>query len=239
MGAIITPMRHTRGRLPPGPLSGRQRPAAPGSGGRPEKTERPHPGRPGAPNPSSCDRAPHRLSPRAQVRLAALTRFPRPEDPAPSRRHTPRPATRSSRSRPAQPISPCTPEPSRPPCCLIIPLPGQPRPRAPAASPRERCAPLDPGRPSAGPGQLSGAGRQVRRALNVITKPATTPKPGRLHCWPDTGKGSRSALRAPTRSRMSTDARSVRVHAARHSPMREYRKIVLHRSQFRFGTVSA
>ena len=43
MGAIITPMRHNRGRLlpvpvrPPGPRS-----AGP-TGGRPQKTERPHP----------------------------------------------------------------------------------------------------------------------------------------------------------------------------------------------------
>lgn len=32
------------------------------------------------------------------------------------------------------------------------------------------------------------------RALNLITKPATTPKPGRLHWWPDTGRGLRAAL---------------------------------------------
>jgi|CZKW01.1.fsa_nt_gi hypothetical protein len=65
MGAIIKPMRHNRGRLPPEPCqaaSASQREAV--ADGLKRLSGR-NPGRPGPPNPSSCDRAPHRPSPRA------------------------------------------------------------------------------------------------------------------------------------------------------------------------------
>ena len=64
MGAVIKPMRHNRGRLPPAPCQAARAPQRGAAGGRPQKTERPHPGRPGPPNPSSCDRARH-TGPRA------------------------------------------------------------------------------------------------------------------------------------------------------------------------------
>ena len=48
MGAIIKPMRYNRGRLPPAPCQAARAPQRGAAGGRPQKTERPHPRQAGA-----------------------------------------------------------------------------------------------------------------------------------------------------------------------------------------------
>jgi hypothetical protein len=50
------PMGTNRGQLPPIRCQPLPALASPGPGGRPDKTERPHPRRPGTPNQSSCHR---------------------------------------------------------------------------------------------------------------------------------------------------------------------------------------
>jgi hypothetical protein len=65
MGRRHQPMRHNRGRLPPGPC---QPPVPRSTGQRADGLKRLSgrtPARPGPPNPSSCDRAPQGSSPRA------------------------------------------------------------------------------------------------------------------------------------------------------------------------------
>src|ERR1017187_6885374 len=172
MGAIITPMRHNRGRLLPVPCQAARAPQR-GAGWRP-----------GPPNPSSCDRARHH-----EPACLGKAGCPDPLSPPADDPRDPNPRLEP----PAQ--NPTLPADTFPPRRLILPRDRQP----PQERLRRRCASAARLLTRAARPQTTAAiraGRRMGHAPKPLRNRSATPKPDRLTSGPDTGRGLREALAA-------------------------------------------
>src|ERR1019366_2624957 len=142
------------------------------------------PGRAGAPNPSSCDRARHHEPARLGKAGCPDPLSPPADDPRdPNPRLEP----------PAQ--NPTLPADTFPPRRLILPRDRQP----PQERLRRRCASAARLLTRAAPPQTTAAiraGRRMGHAPKPLRNRSATPKPDRLTSGPDTGKGAQERARA-------------------------------------------